>query len=76
MKGVWEVRECTELCSKLRNSHFLHGNSCVVFIKFNHEKQTWAEDQKQKISLEWPSVVKPFHRFRICCSVNLIKFRM
>ena len=42
---------------ELRNSHFLHKNSrnnCVVLINWIMNKQTWVEDQKLKINLEWP----------------------
>ena len=59
--------ECDERClggprmprtqfrfSELHNSHFLHRNNCVVLKNRIMKKQTWAEDQKLKISLEWP----------------------
>ena len=42
---------------ELRNSHFLHKNSCincVLLINWIMKKQTRAEDQKLKINLEWP----------------------
>ena len=42
--------------SELHNSHFLHRNSSCSPHKLNHEKQTWAEDQKLKINLEWPNL--------------------
>ena len=61
MKGVCEVRECTELRSAFQNytSHFFHANNCEVLINcvgIFWEKQTRAENQKLKINLESPYV--------------------
>ena len=44
--------------SELHNSHFVHGSSHKQLLspyKLNHEKQTWVEDQKLNINLEWPN---------------------
>ena len=39
---------------ELHNSHFLHRNNYAVLKNRIMKKQTSGEDQKLKISLEWP----------------------
>ena len=59
MKGVWEARERIKLRSDFHNYTTVNTLKQLGSPhKLNREKETWAEDQKLKINVEWPHINK------------------